>query len=154
MSTLSKQQIIDDSIKYLKEHDSGFFITLNTLKNDPIKLNNDLLKLTTWLNDYCYGNRFRRGEKRLKIVAGTEYGKQNNGLHTHIVITFDNDMQRRHKEINMFIRKKWYKLINAKGSCFGTLADIQVMDDLEDSVNYSLKDADKYVNSDSKVLFL
>lgn len=154
MSNYSKQQKIDASIKHLSVFNSGFFVTLNTLKNDNVKLSRDLLKLTAWLNDYCYGNKFKRGEKRLRIVAGTEYGRLNEGLHAHIVITFDDDMKRSHQEVNMFIRKKWYKLINAKGSIFGTLADIQVLDDLESTVIYSLKDADKNINSDSNFSLL
>lgn len=154
MSNLSRQQAVDAAKQYLSEHASGYFVTLNSLSKDRIKFNQQLQQVTTWLNEFCYGSQFRRNEIRLKIVTSPEQGLLNEGLHAHLVITYSPAMTKSHQEINAFIRRKWYRLIGASGSIFGTLVDVKPLIDLEAAVNYSLKDFNKYTSDGLKVTFL
>lgn len=154
MSNLSKQQAVELAIHFLSEYEYGYFVTLNSLTNDLIKFNSQLNKISTWLNEFCYGSKFRRNEIRLKIVTFPELGLLNEGLHAHLVITYKSKLPKSHHEINAFVRHKWYRLIGASGSVFGSLADIQPLTDLEAAVNYSLKDFNKYSRDDIKVTFL
>jgi hypothetical protein len=154
MSNLSRQQAVDAATQYLSEHASGYFVTLNSLSKDRIKFNQQLQQLTTWLNEFCYGSQFRRKEIRLKIVTSPEQGLLNEGLHAHLVITYSSAMTKSHQEINAFIRRKWYRLIGASGSIFGTLVHVEPLVDLEAALNYSLKDFNKYSSDGLKVTFL
>ena len=154
MSNLSKQQAIEAATHYLSENTQGYFVTLNTITTDLTHFNRQLSQIATWLNEYCYGSRFRRHGVRLKIVTMPEIGLLNEGLHAHLVITYSSEMTKSHQEINAFIRHKWYRLIGASGSVFGKLVDVQPLIDLEAAVNYSLKDFNKYSRDELKVTFL
>lgn len=154
MSNLSRQQAIDAATQYLSEHASGYFVTLNTITTDLTHFNHQLAQMAAWLNEFCYGSNFRKRGTRLKIVTLPEQGLLKEGLHAHLVITYSPEMTKSHQEINAFIRRKWYRLIEAGGSVFGTLVHVEPLIDLEAAVNYSLKDFNKYTSDNLKVTFL
>lgn len=154
MSNLCKQQAIDAVTQFLGENSSGYVVTLNARTRDVITFTKHLTQIAFWLNEHCYGARFRRGEIRLKIVTSPEFGQLNNGLHAHLVITHDTNMHRTYQEINAFIRKKWYRLIDAKGSIFGRMVDVRPIYYVQGAVEYSLGDFYKYSRDGIKVTFL
>lgn len=154
MAILSKQQAINSSIQYLSEYPNGYNLTVNAITNNHEKFNEDLRSLSHFLNDFCYGAKYKRRKKRLKIIAGIEYGILHGGLHAHIVITYCPEMKRTYEEINMFIRKKWYALIEAKGSIFGTLVKFEKLKNLDGSVIYALKNSNHYMNKETIVTLL
>jgi hypothetical protein len=150
MGHINKQKIISSTIQWLGEDDNGYWITLNGLTKDRIKFEQDLNKVTMWLNDYCYGRKYQRGESRFKIVAGIETGSLNGMLHCHIVMTNIDDTDRSYQEINAFIRKHWYLLIGASGSIFGNMVDVQRIDAVENTVGYAFKG----VTAASSIMYL
>ena len=154
MSNLSRQQAVDAATQYLSEHASGYFVTLNTITSDLTHFNHQLTQIAAWLNEFCYGSQFRKRGTRLKIVTLPEQGLLKEGLHAHLVITYSPEMTKSHQEINAFIRRKWYRMIGASGSIFGTLVDVKPLIDLEAAVNYSLKGFNKYTSDGLKVTFL
>ena len=154
MSNLSKQQAIEVVTQFLGESSPGYYVTLNARTSDVIKFTKQLNQIANWLNEYCYGARFRRGKIRLKIVTSPEFGEFNGGLHAHLVVTHDTTMKRTYQEINAYIRKKWYRLIEAKGSVFGTMVDVTELYDVRGAVSYSLEDFYKYSRDRIKVTFL
>jgi len=160
MSNLTRQQAVVAATQYLSEHAAGYFVTLNTIttinpiSTDLTHFNHQLTQMATWLNEFCYGSQFRKRGARLKIVTLPEQGLLKEGLHAHLVITYSPEMTKSHQEINAFIRRKWYRMIGASGSIFGTLVDVKPLIDLEAAVNYSLKGFNKYTSDGLKVTFL
>jgi len=135
-----KEKIIESICCDLQGYSAGYFLTLNTLTNVQILFETQIEEIMHWLNKYCYGRSYRRGRKRLKIVGVSEVGDVNQGLHIHLIVMHQNDTRRTFKEINAFIRKKWYRLIQAKGSSiFGSLVDLQLVGDIDSRVKYITK---------------
>lgn len=135
-----RQRTIDGIRTNLDIYPTGYFVTLNTLTNDSIKFEETQIpKLSIWLNDFCYGNAWRRGEKSLRIVGASEVGDVNQGLHAHVVIMHNNDTNKTFEEINFFIRRKWYSLIGASGSPFGNMVNVQPISDLDGAIGYFSK---------------
>lgn len=135
-------------------HNTGYWITLNARTKDRIQFEQDLVKLSTWLNDYCYGRQFKRAEKRLKIIAAIESGKVNGGLHSHLVVTHPNDTSRSFQEINEFVRKRWYRLNRLKDSIFGTMVNVQLLGNAETRIDYAAKDLNSYFADELNIIYL
>ena len=136
-----RQRTINEVVKDLEGYKSGFTVTLNTLGEDPIKFDSVVEKLVWWLNKYCYGRNFIKKLARLRALGGTEYGKINSGLHIHLLITHNDNIDRSWQEIEFFIRDKWYKLMNSRvnSSIYGTLVHIEKIYDVEGIVKYLTK---------------
>jgi hypothetical protein len=98
-----------------------------------------LLKLSLWLNDYCYGRRALKRDKRLTIFGGIEIGELSGKLHAHLIIKNDADIKRSIYEINFEVRKLWAKATKAKGSIFNSLVDFQKTQNIKQSAEYALK---------------
>lgn len=133
---LQKQKTIDAVISDLAGFEDGFFLTLNAIYKDQEKFEEQLKQMIHWLNDKCYGRAYINGSRRLRVVATTEIGDINQGLHAHIVVMFNRDMVKSFEELKTFISSKWYKLIGAKGSIRGNLVNIQPVGDLNSRVEY------------------
>jgi hypothetical protein len=143
MNGLSKTQFLNSCFTYLGDFEAGFEVTLNAINKDKIKFDAQLRLFADWLNDYCYGRQFKN-KKRLKMIAGIEFGDCNGGLHAHIVIKHDQDMKRSLQEINAVVRKNWGKLIGVKCGLVNNLVNVQPIRNNESFVIYSLKDSNKY----------
>jgi hypothetical protein len=137
----NKQKLIEDVKKDLNNFNTGLFLTLNTLTNDYVKFEAQIERLIYWLNCFCYGRSFKNKNKRLKSVGAFEVGTINQGLHMHLIIMHNNDTKRTIKDIEQYIRRKWYRLIGAKSeSCkSGNLIDLRVAHDVEGCVCYITK---------------
>ena len=158
MNGLTKTQFLNGCFEYLADFDEGFEITLNTINKDKIKFDGQLRVFADWLNDYCYGRQFRNKKrlinKRLKMIAGIEYGILNDGLHAHIAIKHDQDMKRSLQEINAVARKNWGKLIGFKCGLTNSLVNVMPYRHYEALVFYSLKDSHRYDNHNLTYSFL
>lgn len=128
----------NDALKYCAS-DNGYFVTLNSRFNEATRFEQDLLTLTKFLNEYCFGRSFRRENKRLKIHAVIEEGNTGDNLHTHMVITDPLISKRSYQEIAFFIRKTWAKIIGIN-NLFGNMIDVQKIDVLLDRIHYLHKE--------------
>lgn len=143
MDGLTKNQFFSECLNYLGEFENGFEITLNAINKDKIKFDEQLRLFADWLNDYCYGRNFKT-KKRLKMIAGIEYGECNGGLHAHIAIKHDLEMKRSLQEINAVVRKNWGRLIGFKCGLTNSLVNVKPFRNYESFVIYSLKNINKY----------
>lgn len=132
----------------LENYKVGCLLTLNALTNDLIKHEKLVALLTNWINYYCYGRAFRRGEIRLRIVSASEIGTVNQGLHSHLILMNNNDITRTFQQIETFIHRKWYLLINAnyKHNQLRNLVDYRFIDSLEGCLEYITKTYGHYSN--------
>ena len=132
----------------LENYESGWLLTLNAITTDFIKHENLIRLITYWINKHCYGRAFKRGEKRLRIVSASEIGTINQGLHSHLIIMHNNDIRRTFKQIEAFVHKQWYLLINAnyKQNHFRNLVDYREIDSLEGCLEYITKTYEYYSN--------
>lgn len=143
MHGLTKSQFINECLTYLADFEDGLEITLNAINKDKIKFDEQLRLFGDWLNDYCYGRQFK-SKKRLKMIAGIEYGICNRGLHAHIAINHDQDMKRSLQEINAVAKRNWGRLIGCKCTLNNSLVNVKPYQNFEAFVFYSLKDVNKY----------
>lgn len=118
----------------------GFFVTLNSVLRDRIQFEQHLCKFAHRLNGFCFGRAYERKEKRLKIVAGIETGKLNNMLHAHLAVNNVDDTRRNFHEINVYVRKHWYKLIE-QNNIFGTMVDVRPITESAGAISYLTKDS-------------
>lgn len=137
----NKQRLIDDVTKDLSSYKASLFLTLNALTNDVVKFEEQIARLIYWLNCYCYGRNFKNNKKRLKSVGASEVGTINQGLHMHLVIMHNNDTTRTIKDIEQYIRRKWYSLLKAKpkASQSGNLVDLKFAYDVQGCIGYITK---------------
>ncbi len=130
---------VDNVCINLHEFKNGYFLTLNALTKDEILFESQIKKMMNWLNVHCFRRSFLRGTKRLKILGVFEIGTENLGLHIHLLIMHNNDTNRTINEIESFIRKKYYRLLRARGRFDGNLIDLQHVRDLRSRVEYMSK---------------
>ncbi len=137
----NKQRLIDDVTKNLSNYKTSLFLTLNALTNDIVKFEEQIARLIHWLNCYCYGRNFKNNKKRLISVGASEVGTVNQGLHMHLVIMHNNDTTRTIKDIEQYIRRKWYSLLKAKpkASQSGNLVDLKFAYDVQGCIKYITK---------------
>lgn len=133
-----KQALFDDLNKY----QTGFFLTLNTYRENIYKFEEQVRKLLQWLNFFCYGNAYNREEIRLSMVGVIENGDEKNGLHVHVIIRHNNDTRKTMRDIESFIRRKWYILIegNMRSHEYGNLVNLKPNWDLMGSISYIVDD--------------
>lgn len=134
-----KRCFIESVCRNLQGFNSGYFLTLDAITKDAILFESKIVKLMHWLNVYCYGKNYKKKSKRLKILGVTEIGTRNNGLHIHLVLMHKGDAKRTLYEIDSFIRRKWYRLIGARGSIYGNLVDLQLIGDVNSRIGYMSK---------------
>lgn len=134
-----KQKHLNAIFKDLEKFEQGIFLTLNVLHKDKVWFEKQLEKFTLWLNDFCYGNAYKNGLKRLRIVATTEIGTINQGLHSHIVVMYDNDMMKTFEQISNFIKVKWSRLIGSRVGKNSNLVHVRPIGHLYSVIEYLLK---------------
>lgn len=145
---MDKDLLIYEMSKWSSTEKYGYFITLDGMTKDKIKFEQDLSLISHKLNDYCFGRSYKRKDKRLKIIAGIENGRLNGILHAHLVVTFDEQMNRSINEIDRHVRKHWYSLIGLKNS-YGSMVDIRYMGNLNERIAYITKDTNYLMQHDS-----
>lgn len=136
---LLRQKTVDAVYEELVGYQNGLYVTLNTIHHDKVKFEEQLNKINYWIQDYCYGKSFTCGLKRLRVVAMTEIGNLNQGLHAHVLIMFNDDMVKPFEGLKTFITRKWYSLIGARCGVRGNLVNVQPIGNLYSRVQYSLK---------------
>lgn len=127
---------------------SGFYITLNSLKNDRICFEQDIGRFAHKLNDYCYGRLYKRRLKRLKMLGSIEQGSLNGILHTHLLVGHDADMKRSFYDVNAFTRKQWYQTLNLKNS-YGNMVNVAHLNELSSRISYTTKDTNYFMRSNN-----
>jgi hypothetical protein len=137
----SKQRLIDDVTKDLSGYEASLFLTLNSLTKDDMKFEKQIDQVIYWLNCYCYGRSFKSKKKCLKSVGVFEVGNINQGLHIHLIIMHNNDTKRTIKDIEQYIRRKWYSLMKAKpkASKSRNLVDLKFAYDVQGCIRYMTK---------------
>jgi len=143
---LDKNKVVGDVLKSIGDFKNGYWITLNSFTQNEINYEANLQELCNCLNDFCYGRQYRNDSKRLKIIAGIERGSENEKIHSHLIVTHMNDTDRSFVEIEQFVRKRWYRLIESKGTIQGNMVDVQPIGNIESRIQYAIKD----INSNSK----
>jgi hypothetical protein len=145
MKVDNKDKTINAIINDLKGYKGGFLLTLNAIRGDVIKLEENTRELCKRLNRFCYGRQYKRREKEFRSVGVTETGDKNEGLHVHLLIMHNNDTRRTFPEIDSFIRGAWYSLMNAdpKAAENGNLVDLRSIFYLEGLTRYITKEINK-----------
>lgn len=153
--TFDTNQLTSQVATWLSDSYGGYFVTVNAMVKDPTTFQQQLKKLSHKLNDYCLGRSYQRRERQLNIVACLEYGKVNNNLHAHLIITFpDADIRRSYQEVNVCIGKHWHNTIGQK-CIFSPMVDVRELGDITSRVSYSLKDTNFLMRNDFfNVVFL
>ena len=139
MAYINNENRVRFLVNSLKNDEKGYFLTVNALTNNRQQFESQLLKLSLWLNDYCFGRRALKRDKRLTIFGGNEIGELSGKLHAHLIIKNDADIKRSIYEINFEVRKLWAKATKAKGSIFNSLVDFQQTHNIKQSAEYALK---------------
>lgn len=139
MAYINNENRVRFLVNSLKNDEKGYFLTVNALTNNRQQFESQLLKLSLWLNDYCFGRRALKRDKRLTIFGGIEIGELSGKLHAHLIIKNDADIKRSIYEINFEVRKLWAKATKAKGSIFNSLVDFQQTHNIKQSAEYALK---------------
>ena len=139
MAYINNENRVRFLVDSLKNHEKGYFLTVNALTNNRQQFESQLLKLSLWLNDYCFGRRALKRDKRLTIFGGIEIGELSGKLHAHLIIKNDAYIKRSIYEINFEVRKLWAKATKAKGSIFNSLVDFQKTQNIKQSAEYALK---------------
>ena len=136
-----RQRMIDDLSAEFSNNKGCYFLTLNALTKDDIKLSRDVTELIHRLNYYCFGRSYKRNVNRLKSVGVSEVGTVNQGLHMHLAIIFANETGRSVEDIERFIRKKWSSIIRQKKNLVrnSNLVDLRLIDDLQSCFGYMTK---------------
>ncbi len=138
-------------------HDhSGYWLTLDAPYIDKRRPDADQFeqivgKFAVRLNNYCYGRRFRRQEKRLLILGSIEIGAFMDRPHAHLIVLHDVDMQRSFTDFNNKAHEIWHNVTGTRGNIYSNLVDIQPVGNIESRLNYALKylnaNNDKYCRS-------
>ena len=139
MAYINNENRVRFLVNNLKNDEKGYFLTVNALTNNREQFESQLLKLSLWLNDYCFGRKALKRDKRLTIFGGIEIGELSGKLHAHLIIKNDADIKRSIYEINFEVRKLWAKATKAKGSVFNSLVDFQQTHNIKHSAEYALK---------------
>lgn len=151
---VDKKKIVADTTEWIGDFKDGYWVTLNGRTGDHLRFEQALNKFAMWLNEFCYGREYQRNSKKLKIVAGIETGKINGDAHSHLVITHPGDIDRTFDEIADFVRKRWYRLIYAKGSLVGNMVDVQPIGNVESRIRYAIKDSRSFRDDGFNVVFI
>ena len=107
------------------------------------------------MNNYCYPeDHYIQGDQtRLRITVAFENGMFNDGLHAHaLMMQKFFECNKSYEDIELFIRKTWYELLEVKGSIFGNLVDVQPVGDLEARIRYLCKNC-WYLNKDFNLMY-
>ena len=139
MNYINNENRVRFLVDSLKNDENGYFLTVNALTNNRQQFESQLLKLSLWLNDYCFGRRALKKDKRLTIFGSIEIGELSGKLHAHLIIKNDAYIKRSIYEINFEVRKLWAKATKAKGSIFNSLVDFQKTQNIKQSAEYALK---------------
>jgi hypothetical protein len=139
MAYINNENRVRFLVESLKNDEKGYFLTVNALTKNREQFENQLLLLSLWLNDYCYGRRALKRDKRLTIFGGIEIGELSGKLHAHLIIKNDADIKRSIYEINFEVRKLWAKATKAKGNIINSLVDFQKTQNIKQSAEYALK---------------
>jgi hypothetical protein len=75
MGYINNENRVRFLVESLKNDEKGYFLTVNALTKNREQFENQLLLLSLWLNDYCYGRRALKRDKRLTIFGGIEIGE-------------------------------------------------------------------------------
>ena len=119
--------------------DKWFFLTLNATTRSRYQFDEDLIKLSKWVNRFCLGRSALKHGNKLIICGSVELGKLQDGLHVHLIMNKPQVVKRSDQEIHMFIRRSWMKLTEAKGSLMGNLVHFQEAESLKSVLDYSVK---------------
>ena len=137
--SITLNRICEDLYLDLNRYSNGLWVTLDNTKFTKYKFDYLVAELIKRLNRYCYGKNYvKLATNRLRSVGGIETGVINNGIHVHLIIMYD-IIRRDFNDLELFIRKEWYKIIEAKGSIFGTMVDVQPVNDLRTRIEYMCK---------------
>lgn len=145
---MDKNKLISDLSSEFSIDSKGYFITLNAFKNDQIQFEQDLGKIAHKLNDFCYSRAYKRKEKRLKIIAAIETGKENDILHAHLIVAHQGETDRTLPEVNSYVRKHWYKTIGFYDH-LGTMVDVQDIGEASGRIGYIVKDTNYWLRNDN-----
>ena len=153
---MTKNQAFFPILESINQSDNQFAMTL-CLANQHFYICRDefeayVRKIMHWLNVYCYGKNYRKNGKNLIAVGAIQNGDLYNKLHAHIELAYNNDVKRSRQEINFFIRKKWYALLNASGSVMGSLVYFEKTMSNEAYFYYELREVK--ANNTDRLLFL
>ena len=146
MTYINNENRVRFLVDNLKNDEKGYFLTVNALTNNREQFENQLLLLSLWLKDYCYGRKALKRDKRLTIFGGIEIGELSGKLHAHLIIKNDVDIKRSIYEINFEVRKLWAKITKAKGSIFNSLVNFQQTHNIKQSAEYALKEVRTHQN--------
>lgn len=151
---MDQVKVNNQLVEWFKTDLAGYSITLNAVTKDKISFEQDLRKVAHYLNDYCLGRAYKRREKRLKIIGGIETGKQNGILHAHLCVNHQSMTQRSFQDINFYLRKQWYKLIQ-QNNIFGNMVDVRPIYDVTGAIGYLTKDSQYWDRlNDQNILLL
>ena len=139
MGYINNENRVRFLVDNLKNDEKGYFLTVNALTKNREQFESQLIKLSLWLNDYCFGRKALKRDKRLTIFGGIEIGELRGKLHAHLIIKNDADIKRSIYEINFEVRKLWAKVTKAKGSIYNSLVDFQQAHNIKQSAEYALK---------------
>ena len=153
---MTKNQAFLPILEDIKHSDKQFAMTL-CLGNQHFYINRFefeayVQRIMHWLNIFCYGKNYRKNGKNLIAIGAIQNGDLYNKLHAHIELAYNNDVKRSPQEINFFIRKKWYALLNASGSVMGNLVYFKETMSNEGYFHYELREVK--ANNTDRLLFL
>jgi len=151
---LTKNQAFLPILESIKKADHQFAMTLclGRQKFDRIQFEAYVDKLMHWLNVFCYGKNYKINNKKLIVIGAIQNGDENKKLHAHLELAYNNDVKRSRQEINFFIRKKWYALLNATGSVMGSLVYFKETMSNEAYFHYSLREITERNTDRAKLL--
>lgn len=144
---MDNEIVINEAIKHINGANQGFFVTVDSKYvqsiNRPISSNiimrfrdEELKNVCNSLNKYCYGRAFERNEKRLKIIAAIEIGKEEKRLHAHLVMLHPGDCDRTVDEVTQRLRKICNPELNMVGD---SAIDVKEFDSSRRWMQYLLK---------------
>lgn len=137
--SITLNRICEDLYLDLNRYSNGLWVTLDNTNHTKYKFEYLVAELIKRLNRYCYGKGYvKSATNRLRSVGGIETGVFNDGLHIHLIIMYG-IIRRDFPDLELFIRKEWYKIIEAKGSFFGTMVDVQPVNNLRTRIEYMCK---------------
>lgn len=151
---MTKNQVFLPILESIKEADHQFAVTLclGWQDFDRLQFEAYVQKMMHWLNIFCYGKNYKNNNKNLIAIGAIQNGEINNKLHAHLELAYNDDVKRSPQEINFFIRKKWYALLNASGSVMGSLVYFKETMSNEAYFHYELREVKS--NNTERLLFL
>jgi hypothetical protein len=150
---IDKNTLVSDVTSWMPVSRTGYFITLNARTKEWVCFEQDLKKIAHNLNHFIYGRAYERQEKTLKIIGGIETGKVDGILHAHLIVALQGETNRKLPDVNMYIRKHWYKLIGLHDHN-GSMVDVQDIGNPEERISYISKDTDYWLRNDKHNLFM